>query len=235
MSNTKVYVIHSPKPLNELKRILEQCGGYSYAGIIYKSVASRDGRGSRKEETKKTIVFCDEKTVQDLKTHYPEYENNVADYNWETFPVPNLDGGETWDLHVSGVPNDYTVAQAEEFVNNTLSIVLSSDNYRVSFATRLRETGEIIGYGHIIFNDGVPEERIRLCKLVLHNTPVGFRKNPSEKRMVTCVWHRKADAGIKRKVVRPVKAGFETVKRRTQVDVTVAPSVTANTAPAASQ
>lgn len=222
MDSFNVYVIHSAKPLTELKQLLKECGGYSYAGIIYKSVTPKDGsgsRGARKEETKKTIVFCPEGTVMTLKRQHPEYEANIANYNWETFPLPNLEMGESWDLHVSGVPNDYTVKEAEEMIQNSLSCILSHEgNYKVSFTPRLRETGEINGYGHIIFDKKVSQNHICLCKLVLHNTPIGFKKNPSDKRMVTCVWHRNAGVNERKKS----KSGFETVQRHrpaVQVDV----------------
>src|SRR5680860_339912 len=160
MNSFKVYVIHSADPLIELKNILTECGGYNYAGIIYKSVTPKDGtwahapvlRTTRKEETKKTIVFCPETTILCLKKSHPEYEAHVANYNWESFPLPNLELGESWDLHISGVPNDYTVREAEELVKSSLSCVLPHENnYKVSFTPRLRETGEINGCGHIIF------------------------------------------------------------------------------------
>ena len=228
MSNFNVYVIHSAKPLDELKTILVECGGYSYAGIIYKSVTPKDGsknvgsRGTRKEETKKTIVFCPENTILSLKKNHPEYEAHVANYNWDSFPMPNIELGESKDLHISGVPNDYTVKEAEDFVKSSLACVLPESSYKVSFAPRLRETGEINGYGHIIFNENVPERSVRYCKLVLHNTPVGFKKNPSDKRMVTCVWHRHAGTVEKKKPVRIPKNGFEGAQRHrpaVQVDV----------------
>ncbi len=230
MSTFKVYVIHSANPLTELKNILTECGGYSYAGIIYKSVTPKAGtfskesqRGTRKEETKKTIVFCPEDTILCLKRTHPEYEAHVANYNWESFPMPNLELGESWNLHISGVPNDYTVKEAEQLVKTSLSCVLPHENnYKVSFTPRLRETGEINGYGHIIFESHVNNELVRLCKLVLHNTPIGFKKNPSEKRMVTCVWHRHAGSNEKKKTTRIPKSGFESAQRHrpaVQIDV----------------
>ena len=195
--NFNVYVIHSAKPLPDLKKGLEECGGYTYAGIIYKSLhhkldRDRDrGHVTEKEETKKTIVFCPEQSVKQLEIAFPAYAGKIAAYNWESFPMPNDQHGESWDLHVSGVPNDYTVKDAEAFVANTLGCVLPmKDNYVIEFIPRLRETGEIHGYGHVTFASHVDHEHIKLCKLVLHNTLVSFKSNPKEKRMVTCVWHR---------------------------------------------
>jgi hypothetical protein len=197
--NYKVYVIHSAKPLSELKKLLEECGGYSYAGIIYKSLQRRSKEHgkliTKKEETKKTIVFCTEQTIQKLVATYPIYKGMVADYNWESFPIPSDQQGETWDLHISNVPNDYTVQEAEMFVIETLKCVLpvvdgDKTNFIVEFVPRLRETGEIYGFGHIRFSPHVDHQLIKLCKLVLHNTPVSSKTDPKQKRMVTCVWHR---------------------------------------------
>ena len=207
MSNFDVYVIHSAKPLDELKGLLEECGGYIYAGIIYKSLRRQNpdrGPVTEKEETRKTIVFCPKSTIQQLELAHPQYKGRVADYNWESFPVPNIDQGETWDLHISGVPNDYTVKEAESLVVKSLSPILSERsqtgvrNYVVEFSPRLRETGEIYGFGHIIFDNSVDRKTVKLCKLILHNTPVAFKNRAPgmpDKRMVTCVWHRPPQHG----------------------------------------
>lgn len=191
--NFNVYVIHSAKPLSDLKKALEECGGFIYAGIIYKSLHRKRDRGhiTEKEETKKTIVLCPENSVKQLESTHPHYKGKVADYDWKSFPMPSDQHGESWDLHISGVPNDYTVKDAETFVVNALSCILPmKDNFVVEFVPRLRETGEIYGYGHVNFAEHVNHDLIKLCKLVLHNTPVSFKSNPKEKRMVTCVWHR---------------------------------------------
>ena len=191
--NFSVYVIHSAKPLSDLKDALNECGGYTYVGIIYKSLRRKDDTGhtTEKEETKKTIIFCQEETVKKLETNYPSYTGKVANYDWSSFPMPNQQQSEIWNLHISGVPNDYTVNDAEKFVVETLSCLLPmKDNYSVEFPPRLRETGEIYGYGHVIFQEHVDHDIIKLCKLVLHNTPINFKSNPKNKRMVACVWHR---------------------------------------------
>ncbi len=202
MSNFDVHVIHSAKPLDELKGLLEECGGYVYAGIIYKSLRRPNpGRGTvtEKEETRKTIVFCPTATVKQLEISYPQYKGRIADYNWGSFPVPNFEQGETWDLHISGVPNDYTAKDAESFVVKSLNCILpersetGTRNFVVEFATRLRETGEIYGFGHIVFDGSLDRRVVKLCKLILHNTPLSCKtrvQNSPDKRMVTCVWHR---------------------------------------------
>ena len=227
MDTFNVYVIHSDQPLEEFKLMLNKCGGFKYVGIIYKSIAFRDGSRSRKEETKKTIVMCPETTIQEMKSRHPEYQNPsvVADYKWESFPNPNPGIGESSDLHVSGVPNDYTVREAEELVVRSLAPILSEKNdqgtcnFKISFRARLRETGEINGYGHIIFDKSVPFNTIRLCKLILHNTYVPFKKNSSEKRMVTCTWHRQPGSETTKRIPRMTKASD--VIRRYQPAVTV--------------
>jgi hypothetical protein len=194
--NFNVYVIHSAKPLADLKRALEECGGYTYAGIIYKSLHRKNDRGhtTEKEETKKTIVFCPEQSIKRLEVDFPTYKGRIASYEWQSFPMPD-EQLESWNLHISGVPNDYTVRDAELLITNSLSCILPVKdevrvNYTVEFIPRLRETGEIYGYGHINFSEHVNHDLIKLCKLVLHNTPINFKSNPKDKRMVTCVWHR---------------------------------------------
>lgn len=192
MSNLSVYVIHSAKPLAELRAMFEACGEKPFLKIIYKSLK---GQGRRKEETKKTIVFTSDKAIQELETKYPELKEYVVPYDWKTFPLPHLDEGETWDLHISGIPNDYTVAEAEAFVVRTLSYVCppkseGKTNYVVEFAPWSRETGQIRGYGKVKFMGHLDHLTIQLCKLVLHNTPLSFKNNPNERRMVTCIWHR---------------------------------------------
>jgi hypothetical protein len=191
--NFNVYVIHSTKPLSDLKEALQECGGYTYAGIIYKSLhRNKDsGHTAEKEETKKTIIFCPEQSVEKLESNYLVYQGKVAKYDWSSFPMPNEQYHENWDLHLSGMPNDYTVRDAEDFVINSLSCILPMENnFVVEFAPRLRETSEIHGYGHIKFSKHVDHDVIKLCKLVLHNKPISYKSNPKEKRMIICVWHR---------------------------------------------
>lgn len=200
MKDFNVYVIHSGSPLANLKKTLDNCGGFQYAGIIYRS--HRRHRFDRrviteKEETRKTIIFCPSSTIETLVEKHPEYKEHVVDYNWDSFPVPTDENSETWNLHVSGVPNDYTATAAESMVTDTLSVVLpkkdeqGNSNFTIDFVTRLRETGEIYGFGHLDFADHVSRETIKLCKIVLHNTPVPFYENKEQRRMMTCVWRRK--------------------------------------------
>lgn len=209
MDDFHVYVIHSSKPLTQLKDLLEQCGGYNYTGIIYKSMKSRSQagastmgskQGGSKEETKKTIVFCPPHTIEQLVRAFPDFVGKVADYNWDSFPLPDESLGETYSLHISGVPNDYTDVEAQEFVCKALSVILPQQekcengtmkmNYKVDFPPRLRETGEISGYGRVTFSDHVDHEMIKLCKIILNNTPLSFKTDSKARRMVSCTWHR---------------------------------------------
>src|SRR5665648_143744 len=230
MADFNVYVIHSAKPLANLKQHLEQCGGYTCARIIYKSNRNATA-GTDKEETKKTIVFCPRQTIVQLEMAYPQYQSHVSDYNWESFPVPNDENAETWDLHVSGVPNDFTVSDAEKQVIDTLKCIISplnddkTRNYTVEFPPRLRETGEICGYGAISFEKHVHHDTVKLCKLLLHNTPLSFKRNRTERRMMTCVWHKLPKATSEQPVRQIMKStrGFENARRARpavqQVDV----------------
>lgn len=190
MEDFNVYVIHSGKPIEDIQKMLQDCGGYTYMGIIYKSF----GKRSKKQETKKTIVFCSEETVRQLQNKYRVFQGNVAAYNWDSFPLPKEGESEGWDLHISGVPSDFTVNAAEAFVVDSLACILPQkegdrENYQVTFAPRSRETGEIYGYGRIIFAPHVSKESIKLCKLILHNTPLRYQHS-DKKRIVTCIWHK---------------------------------------------
>mgnify|MGYP002622139205 CR=1 FL=1 len=230
MADFNVYVIHSAKPLSNLQEHLEKCGGYTCARIIYKSNRHVNSGGD-KEETKKTIVFCSRHTINQLQMAYPQYQNHVNDYNWDSFPVPNEENGETWNLHVSGLPNDFTVADAEKQVVNSLKCLISpknSDgtvNYTVEFPPRLRETGEISGYGSICFEKHVDRITIKLCKLLLHNTPLSFKKDSTHRRMMTCVWHKtpKLIQDVQPRRILKNPRGFENARRARpavqQVDV----------------
>lgn len=194
----KVYVIDSNKPLNDLKRMLNNCGGLTFAKIIYKN-SNRGNRGNEKVQTDKTIVICPETTIQKFLQVYKEFDGKVHDYNWSSFPLPREDQGEIWKLHMSGVPNDYTVTDAEDFVIETLSCILKQknedgiENFHVEFGARCRESGQIHGHGSITFADHVDHEIAKLCKLILHNTMMNYKDYPENRRMATCVWHRRPE------------------------------------------
>jgi len=196
-----VYVLHSAKPIRTIAEDLGFCGGYGYLGIIYRSF-DRDGRRTQKTETNKTIVFCTDQTIKQLEMAFPHYKGRCAEYNWDSFPLPNEENGEVWALHISGVPNDFTVRDAENFITKALSCVLSPGgdngeptNFEVEFAPRSRETAEIFGFGRVYFGKHVPRDTIKLCKLILHNTPLPFKNFPEQRRMVTCVWFRPPQPG----------------------------------------
>lgn len=204
MSSIQGFVIHSGKPVADLLALLQSCGPVTYMGIIYKSF-DHAGRRTGKTETNKTIVLCEERTIRELVARQPQYEKRVADYNWESFPLPNEEKGETWALHISGVPNDFTVSDAENFVIRALKCILPQqqrgedgtmvNNFTVEFAPRSRETGEIFGFGRVHFGDHVDREIVKMCKLILHNTPLTFKAYSEQRRMVTCVWFRPPQPG----------------------------------------
>lgn len=191
-----VYIISSQSTLNKLREDITSCGEYQHIGIIYRTV-TRNGV-HKKEETNKTIVICPPSTINVLKSKFSHYANNVADYNWSSFPVPSEQKHETWDIHVSGVPNDYSVTDATTFVVKTIHFIIPQyettdsgtvENYTVNFSPRSRESDKIHGYGIIKFHDHVPHETIKLVKLVLNNSILKF-KSSDEKQMVSCVWQR---------------------------------------------
>lgn len=206
MASTEVYVVHSNRPIDYLNRIMEECGGAKYLKIIYKT--SYEGpRGKNKAETNKTIVFCPKSIVDQMQKKYEEFQGNISDYKWETFPLPKEKDGETWNLHVSGVPNDFTSRQACETIEKLFSCVITptnpdgSKNYTINFPIRSRESGEIVGYGAVNFMPSVDREIIKLCKLILHNTPMSFRSHSKDRRIVNCVWHRIPGASSSQKSI----------------------------------
>ena len=220
MASTEVYVVHSNRPIDYLNRIMEECGGAKYLKIIYKT--SYEGpRGKNKAETNKTIVFCPKSTVDQMQKKYEEFQGNISDYKWETFPLPKEKDGETWNLHVSGVPNDFTSRQACETIEKLFSCVITptnpdgSKNYTINFPIRSRESGEIVGYGAVNFMPSVDREIIKLCKLILHNTPMSFRNHAKDRRIVNCVWHRIPGVSTSGKSV------FEVTKNKEEISETV--------------
>ena len=184
MTTLEVYVIHSSKSLSELSSMLNTCGDCRYVGIIYKSI--KKPTGTEKGETRKTIVICDPSCIATFKHTYPEHD--VKDYDWSSFPSPNPAYKESWDLHIAGIPNTHTSKEASDYVNKQLAPILDSSLYTTDFVTRSRATGEIYGFGKIKFQEGVSTRIIKLCKIVLHNTPVVSRNNSTQ--MISCVWHR---------------------------------------------
>lgn len=196
MASSLIYVIHSHKSIKEIACLFEECGEVKYIGIIYKT--HRNHGKTEKKETQMTIIICPETTMALFKQKYPEMLDHVSDYNWETFPMPKEETGETWDLHISGIPDDFTEAEAKNFVIGSLDCILKEvevvngamkRNYTVDFPLRSRGTGFIKGFGKIVFAAHVDQMVIKMCKVILHNTPLS-KKNGTEAIMVSCVWHR---------------------------------------------
>ncbi len=188
MTSPEVFVIAWKKSLPELRNYLDQCGGYLSVSAMF--------RWSSKErclvETDdKTIVICEGPTVRRLEAAYPHlFGGRVNSYDWETFPSPNEAEGETHNLHISGIPNDFQEADAVAYVRRELSPILHDDDYDVDFKLRSRTTGEISGHGEITFKEGIDLYTIKLCKLMLHNKPLASKTEPGRRMMVRCVWFK---------------------------------------------
>ena len=141
-------------------------------------------------ETKnKNQIICKQETIDKLIELYPEYKEKVHNYDWTTFPTPKEEKFETRDLHISGIPNDYSQSEAVEYVHKRLDRLLSRDNYKVNFELRERNgSGIIHGFGKITFNDNVDMYTRYLCKLILHNKMLLNKKG--WKCMVSTLWHK---------------------------------------------
>jgi hypothetical protein len=192
MSFPSVYVIESRKKLSELCEYLNQCGGYVTVQVIYRW----SSKEKRLVETKdKTLVICQPHTARQLEAAYPEqFGGHVKDYDWESFPSPNVVEGETHNLHVAGIPNDFSENDAVDYIHKQLTPILGADQYKTDFKLRSRATGEISGFGEISFKSEVDLYLIKLCKLMLHNKPLSSKKNQDHTMMVRCVWHKVVSA-----------------------------------------
>lgn len=196
MTSSRIYVIHSNKSIKDISYSLENCGPVQYIGIIYKT--HRTNGKTEKKETQMTIIICPNETMDKFKENHPELLEHISDYNWSTFPMPKEEDGETWDLHVSGIPDDFTELDAKSFIKDSLACILNEvdvidganlRNYELEFPLRSRGTGFIRGFGKINFGSHVDKTIIKMCKVILHNTPLS-RKTGQEHIMVSCVWHR---------------------------------------------
>ena len=179
------YVLTSRKPLPDICKDLTNCGGYAAAKIIYHQT------DKSKVETNQTVVICSEKTITAMR-QITDYKDRIVSYNWDKFHVPEETAGETWDLHITGIPNTYTVAEAEKFITSRIGRIVPRNTettkyYSVHFGTVSRETGKIRGYGTLRFSDLVSEDYIQLCKLALHNVRINGEKGESS--YVKCIWH----------------------------------------------
>jgi len=186
LPNFRVYVIESSEALDELRRKLSNAGE-----IIAVSVMRRwDAEKRALLETKnKNRVMCREEVMTKFISLHPEYREYVEDYKWATFPYPKEEKGETTDLHITCIPNDYTQQQAEEIIMSCLdNIGLPHDKYRMKFSLKSRELGTINGFCHLIFDRSVPRDTIYIAKLLLHHFPLKA-KTSSQISNIVAIWY----------------------------------------------
>ena len=221
---SKVYIIRSRDAIATIRESLQNAGGYNFAKIIYRPIGTRPpgsalkkqpgvGR-ARIQETNRTLVICPQATVDKLRSADGYHEGDIQDYNWDVFPMPKTvssvngaSGGgvksETWDLHISGIPNTYTSVKAKATIKGLLSSVLQETgtgadgkpirSYEIIFNSRSRQTDEIYGYGTVKFHPSVSKDLIKLCKLVLHHTYISSEEPGKESGTgctIRCIWDR---------------------------------------------
>ena len=189
INSSNVFVLRTRKNRPELTKILDICGGYYYIGIIYKK-----SRNTTKQETDKTIIICPKTTIDGIKH---KYNIRVSDYNWHTFPEPNINYNENWDLHISGMSRDLSASDAVKYITDKLECILPQivtdsngnqvHNFIIDFNSLFRETGLIRGYGTIKFNNHVSKEMRKLCKIVLHNKMTMINGNTN---FIRCFWNK---------------------------------------------
>lgn len=187
MANPQVYVVEWRKSLTELRGYLSQCGSFQCVSSIYRWYKPTN---QLVETNDKTLVICPSKTIETLVQKFPDtFGKHVVPYDWSTFPLPKESENETHHLHIAGIPNDFRESDAIAYVHDQLKPLLPSNRYHVDFRLRSRTTGEINGFGEIRFNEGVDFETIKLCKLMLHNKPLGF-KHDNKTSMIRCLWYK---------------------------------------------
>lgn len=175
----QVYVIGWRRSLTELQSLLNKNGGYISLSAIFRW-STKERR--MVETTDKTMVICPEATINNLKTD-TTFNGQINDYDWSGFPSPTF--GETYNLHISGIPNEFSHEEAVDLVHNYLRNLLRPDQYQVQFGLRSRTTGQINGHGDIFFQEGISHDIIKLCKLCLHNKPIIVK---GQTKIIRCVW-----------------------------------------------
>ena len=224
---SKVFIIRSRDAIATIRESLQNAGGYNFAKIIYRPIGTRPpgsalkkqpGAGrARIQETNRTLVICPQATVDKLRSADEYREGDIQDYNWDVFPMPKVVGvkgetassvngasrgsvkSETWDLHISGIPNTFTSVKAKAVIKGLLSSVLPDvavvegkqiKSYEIIFNSRSRQTDEIYGYGTVKFHPSVNKDLIKLCKLVLHHTYITSEESGKEGCTIRCIWDR---------------------------------------------
>jgi len=181
-----VYVIESSEALDELKRKLSEAGP-----IISVCIMKRwDVDKKVLMETKnKNRVMCKSEVMTEFLRGYPDYKEHVEDYKWSTFPYPKQDKGETTDLHITCIPNDYTQQEADAIIANCLSnIGLPREAYTMKFPLKSRETGAINGFCHLIPNKTLDIKWVYIIKLLLHHMPIKA-KHSNHVSNIVAIWY----------------------------------------------
>lgn len=204
MENYSVYVLEADECIANIHNKLKLAGDFLYCEIMY-----RWDKGKRCliETKNKNQIICSADTIKKLIELNPEYKDKVQDYDWTTFPFPRDEKFETTDLHISGIPNDYSQNEAMEYVYKRLDRIIARDNYKVIFELRERNgPGFIHGYGKIIFGENVSNQTKFFCKIILHNKLL--LSNKGSKSMVSSIWHRnqqtrtlKQDKTVKKNII----------------------------------
>jgi len=202
MSNTqKVYVLKSNLSLSEIRKDFENVGASipSFLRIIYKNL---DGK---LVDSRKNLCICSEDDINLLVFNNKDYKGKgtVQEYDWTRFAFPS--STQSWDLHVTGLPNSWTKDKSISFIQDRVSNVCPLEDLSI-FLSFDRETGLTNGFGSIVFKDTVSEDYRKYCKLALHMTPI---KDDDHDTYVSVSWRmlpKQRTTFVKRRVV-----GEETV------------------------
>ncbi len=191
----EAYVLGSGDTMDKINEAVTQCGG-GLTKIIYKKNEQKN-----LVETKLTLVVCTKKTYTNLCNH-PSYGSRIQPYDWSHFRLPNEEQEETWSIHVSGLPQTWTLDQAEKFLHERVCKVIPAKlvdsttrqtvpSWTINLKLENRETGRILGFGKIEFHDDVGDEEIQIVKLLLHNmaVPVERGEKAKNRHFLMAIWH----------------------------------------------
>jgi hypothetical protein len=178
-SEIKVYVLQSSYPIFQIEGDLAKThDGAVYVNAVYR----RSPTGKRQATRDKTLLMCTVRTANELLAIDSKYK--IEPYNWDSFPNPRRDDGETEDLHVTGVPNTMRLDAATNMINTFLSpLKLPAGSFEIEMSVGSRTTGNVTGFGKIKFTESVSYETRQLCKLILHN------REYEDSKFISCTWH----------------------------------------------
>lgn len=148
VTNTK-----ADKP--DFERIFREASHPAIVTVLYKA----DENGN-KVDTKSTLIVASEEALRASKI-------DCRPYDFKKFTDPRSDKSQTWDIHVSGFPNNWTKKQAIDFLRTFLSPCFPQGWF--AYFPVDRETGTIRGYGVMRFRETLTEDDVRKIKLVLHH------------------------------------------------------------------